>query len=70
MKSYRPMFVFGTGERAGNDQRFATREEALSSAKARFQVWTMPSDYGVDESEDPVNYRHVDGHDERTEGSV
>lgn len=40
-----------------NAQRFATKEEAEASARARFMVWTMPSEYGVQESDDPVNYR-------------
>ena len=45
-------------------QRFATREEAEASAKARFHVWTVPADYRAEPSDEPVNYRRVDGRDE------
>jgi len=58
--SYRPMFEFTGGEIAGNAQRFATEAEALSSAMARFQVWTMPVGYSVEPSADPVNYKFTD----------
>lgn len=39
-----------------NAQRFATHDEAYSSAAARFAVWTMPTAYDAHESDDPVNY--------------
>ena len=55
--NYRPMFTFASGERCGNAQVFATKEEAQSSAASRFAVWTMPTGYGVDETTDPVVYR-------------
>ena len=55
--NYRPMFTFASGERCGNAQVFATKEEAQNSAEARFRVWTMPTGYGVDETTDPVVYR-------------
>lgn len=61
--SYKPMFLV-SGQWCGNSQRFATREEAEESAEARFAVWTMPTDHRAEESEDPVNYRRVDGRDE------
>jgi hypothetical protein len=48
------MFTFASGERCGNTQVFATKEEAQSSASSRFAVWTMPTGYGVDETTDPV----------------
>tara|TARA_R110000787_G_scaffold261376_2_gene366739 strand:- start:270 stop:470 length:201 start_codon:yes stop_codon:yes gene_type:complete len=51
------MFEFATGERCGNAQVFATREEAEASAASRFAVWTMPTGYGVDETADPVTYK-------------
>ena len=54
--SYKPMFEFANDEIVGNAQRFATYDEALKSAQARFMVWTMPKGYLVQESEDPVNY--------------
>ena len=55
--NYRPMFEFASGERCGNAQVFATREEAQGSAEDRFRVWTMPTGYGVDETADPVTYQ-------------
>lgn len=55
--SYRPMFKC-QGEWCGNEQRFASEEEARLSAADRFSRWTVPSDYRVEESEDPVNYRY------------
>ena len=56
--SFRPMFSFsGQAEPSGNAQRFATEAEAKQSAAARFQVWTMPIGWSVEESDDPVNYR-------------
>ena len=63
--NYRPMFEFATGERLGNAQVFATREEAQSSAEDRFRVWTMPTGYDVDETADAVTYRWT-----RSGGSV
>jgi len=62
--SYKPMFLV-SGQWCGNAQRFATREEAEASAKARFAVWTMPTDCRAEPSDEPVNYRRVDGRDER-----
>ena len=55
--NYQPMFTFDSGERCGNAQVFATREEAEASAASRFAVWTMPTGYGVDETLDAVTYR-------------
>tara|TARA_R110002126_G_scaffold9776_2_gene44064 strand:+ start:2066 stop:2272 length:207 start_codon:yes stop_codon:yes gene_type:complete len=51
------MFEFASGERLGNAQVFATKDEARSSAEDRFRVWTMPTGYGVDETADSVTYR-------------
>ena len=59
------MFVFSSGERIGNGQVFATREEAASSAQRRFMRWTMPVGYAVDETADPVTYRWIEDGDER-----
>ena len=61
--SYAPMFKFGDTETAGNAQRFATRQEAYDSAQDRFRVWTMPTGFYVEESDDPVNYRRENGAD-------
>lgn len=52
--SYRPMVLVGR-EWAGNGVRFATEEEAMSSARDLFLRWTLVLDYRADESEDPVN---------------
>jgi hypothetical protein len=54
--SFKPMFEV-QGQWCGNAQAFATREEAEASAKARFNVWTVPSGYRADESDEPVSYR-------------
>lgn len=39
-----------------NAQRYATEAQASDSAKARFAVWTIPTDCRAVESADPVNY--------------
>lgn len=59
------MFEFGPNEVTGNAQCFATYEEAEQSAIARFQVWTMPTGWQVQESDKPVNYARIDGQDKR-----
>ena len=59
-KSFAPMFEFASGEVYGNAQRFATREEAENSARARFMVWTMPTGYHVEPSDDAPSYRWDD----------
>jgi hypothetical protein len=56
MPNFRPMFIFANGERVGNAQVFATRQEANDSAVARCMVWTQPAGFGVDETDDLVNY--------------
>lgn len=61
--SWRPMFIFKDGNSFGNAQRFATREEALASARDRFFAWTVPIDYSIEESIDDVNYKRVDDRD-------
>lgn len=70
--SFKPEFQV-QGAWYDNAQRFATADEAKETAQARFMVWTMPTDYRVTESPDPVNYRRVDGRDamlcERCHGS-
>jgi len=54
--NYRPVFIFASGERCGNLQVFATREEARNSAESRFRVWTTPTGFSADETSDPVTY--------------
>jgi len=61
--SYRPMFTFPSGETVGNAQRFATEAEAEASGRARWRAWSMPVEYSVEASTDPVNYRRAEGRD-------
>jgi hypothetical protein len=58
--SYKPMVLVGR-EWAGNALRFATKEEAEANAMNLMWRWTLASDVRVDESDDPVNYRWVNG---------
>ena len=58
--SWKPEFQIG-GKWYDNAVRFETRAEAEANAKAKFNVWTMPTDWRATESPDPVNYRMVDG---------
>ena len=60
--SWKPEFLV-QGEWCDNSQRFATEQEAEDSADARYRVWTMPSDFRVTESDDPVNYQREYGSD-------
>ena len=55
--SWKPYFKV-QGEWATNGQAFNTELEALASAKQRFMVWTMPTDFEARESDEPVNYMH------------
>ena len=57
--SFKPVFLV-SGKWCDNAQRFATKEEALASAKALFARWTVPEDCDAHESSDPVNYSRVD----------
>ena len=60
MSSYKPEFQI-QGKWYGNAVRFPTYEEALENARDKFQHWTMPTDYRAVESDDPPNYRYVNG---------
>jgi hypothetical protein len=51
----------GTGKWYGNALRFATRAEAEAQVAALMMRWTAVRDTRVVESDDPVNYRYVDG---------
>lgn len=55
------------GEWCGNALRFATCDEAESNARDLFSRWLLTEDCRVDESEDPVNYRWIDGKLEETQ---
>lgn len=46
---------------------FATREEAQASADELMSRWMLVRSTGVVETEDPVNYRFVDGRNVRIE---
>ena len=54
--NHRPIWYIGPEEIGRNAQVFATQDEAKASAKARFNVWTQPTDYGTEETDDPVTY--------------
>ena len=64
---FRPVFIMSSGERATNAQVFATEKEAWDSASDRFRVWTVPSDFDVDECDESVNYIRINGQDKRME---
>lgn len=59
MTSYKPIFYVDTVW-CDNQQRFATHDEAKKSAASRFSRWTVPTNYGVAQSTDPVNTRWDD----------
>lgn len=50
-----------TGEWYGNALRFAAREEAEANVRDLMMRWFAVRDTRVVESNDPVNYRYVDG---------
>lgn len=59
--SFKPVIKTGSDPKFyDNAQRFATREEAELMAKDIFQRWLAAVDWGVEESDDPANYRLVD----------
>jgi len=75
--SFRPIWYLGPQEYKSSDreneigrnsQVFATRDEALASAKARFNDWTEPTDFGVEETEDRVTYVRKNNTDYSLEG--
>lgn len=55
------------GKWATNALRFATAEEAFASMMQLRMRWWVPTDGRATESEDPVNYRFVDGQNIRIE---
>ncbi len=63
--NYRPIWTISDTEVGRNAQVFATVEEAEESAKARFNVWTIPTDFGVETTEDEVTYERIEGVDHR-----
>ena len=54
-----------SGEWCGNALRFATKEEAEANVRDLASRWLLVTDTRVIPSDDPVNYRWVDGKLER-----
>jgi hypothetical protein len=65
-KSWKPE-VLVDGKWATNALRFATAEEAFASMMELRMRWWVPTDGRATESEDPVNYRFVNGQNIRIE---
>ncbi len=60
--SFRPMIkTSGDSNFSGNALRFETKAEAEISAKDIYSRWMLAVEWGVEESDDPVNYKIVDG---------
>lgn len=61
--SWRPeVQVRGEGDKwHSNGLRFATKEEAEASASDLYSRWTSTTAHRAAESDDPVNYTHIDG---------
>jgi hypothetical protein len=61
--SFKPEVIAdSSGKWVGNQLRFATREEAQANVCALMLRWFAVRDKRVVESDDPPNYRWVDGH--------
>lgn len=61
-KSFKPVVRVGSDPKFyDNALRFATREEADLSARDLMRRWMLVVECGVEESDDPVNYKIVDG---------
>ena len=54
---YRPMVEVNGNEWAGNALVFATEEEAAANARNLMSRWMLVTNWRVDETGDPVNYR-------------
>tara|TARA_R110000765_G_scaffold207099_1_gene312156 strand:- start:2312 stop:2518 length:207 start_codon:yes stop_codon:yes gene_type:complete len=63
--NYRPIWTISEIEVGRNAQVFATVGEAEESAEARFYVWTVPTDFGTEPTEDEVTYERIEGVDHR-----
>lgn len=62
--SWKPEVIAdSSGKWCDNDLRFATEEEALDSATALAGRWIQVRLWRAAPSDDPVNYRRVDGRD-------
>lgn len=66
--SWKPQVkVVGETSYNGNGQAFATEQEALESAQDLMDRWYAVTDIRAVESDQPVNYKRVDGRDARIE---
>jgi hypothetical protein len=60
--SFKPEVIAdASGKWCGNALRFATREEAEANVRDLMMRWFAVRETRVVESDDPVNYRYVDG---------
>jgi hypothetical protein len=60
--SFKPEVIADpSGKWAGNALRFATREEAEANVQDLMMRWFAVQETRVVESDDPVNYRYVNG---------
>jgi hypothetical protein len=60
--SFKPEVIAdASGKWCGNALRFATREEAEANVQDLMMRWFAVLETRVVESDDPVNYRYVDG---------
>jgi hypothetical protein len=60
--SFKPEVIADTsGKWCANALRFATREEAAANVQDLMMRWFAVRETRVVESDDPVNYRYVDG---------
>ena len=60
--SFKPEVIAdGSGKWCGNALRFATRQEAEANVQDLMMRWFAVRETRVVESDDPVNYRYVDG---------
>ena len=60
--SFKPEVIADTSNKwCGNALRFATREEAEANVRDLMMRWFAVRETRIVESDDPVNYRYVDG---------
>jgi hypothetical protein len=60
--SFKPEVIADpSGKFVGNSLRFATREEAEANVRDLMMRWFAVRETRVVESDEPVNYRYIDG---------
>jgi len=64
---YRPMVEVNGNEWAGNALVFATEEEATANARNLMSRWMLVTNWRVDETSEPVNYRWTENGLKRVE---